>query len=73
MVKQLADLDTLGAKRGAAGHISPFSPNAPVLEERTYPSDARGWVEGACDAIHALKRFLDREVATRSLTEMFHI
>jgi hypothetical protein len=69
---QLVDLDTLGAKRGEAGHLSPFSPKTLTLKQEAYPGDARGWVEGGRDAVLALEAFLaeDVESALRSLTEL---
>jgi hypothetical protein len=62
LTNQLADLDTLGAKRGEAGHLSPFSPKTLALTEQAYPADARAWVEAGRDAILALKAFLAEDV-----------
>jgi len=69
---QLADLDTLGAKRGEAGHLSPFSPKTLTLTEQAYPADARAWVEAGRDAVLALKAFLTEDVdsALRSWADL---
>jgi len=66
---RLADLDTLGAKRGAAGHLSPFSMKQVALTAQVYPDDVRGWVEAGRDAAVAVNRYLSDavEAQTRSL------
>jgi len=66
-VDELVDLDTLGAKRGEAGHISPFS--APAVTERIYPSQARQWVGAGRDAIVAIQRFLAHDASWQGLAE----
>lgn len=62
LLNQLTDLNTLGAKRGEAGHVSPFSPKVPAVVEQPYPAHARGWVEAGRDAVLALEAFLAEEV-----------
>lgn len=54
----LPDLDTLSAKRGEAGHTSPFSDKTIGTSEEFYPDDARTWVGAACSAAEDLRRYL---------------
>lgn len=68
--KELIDLNTLGAKRGAAGHLSPFTPSQGAHEE-TYPSDVRAWVESGRDAVLALERLLTEDATVRALTDTY--
>ena len=57
--QELADLTTLGARRGEAGHLSPFSGKAVILNQQEYPEDARRWVRAAGAALARIIRHLD--------------
>lgn len=59
---ELADLDTLGSKRGEAGHLSPFSGKAVVLTPKVYPDDVRVWMSNGRDAALAIRLHLQRRV-----------
>jgi hypothetical protein len=59
---RLADLDTLGAKRGEAGHLSPFSSKQLAVSAQAYPDDVRGWVEAGRDAAVAVRAYLSEVV-----------
>ncbi|HEV3002645.1 MAG TPA: hypothetical protein VGW75_18050 [Solirubrobacteraceae bacterium] len=63
LAAQLADLDTLGAKRGEAGHLGPLTMKATKLSRRDYPDNVRGWVHDARDAGLAIRTYLDDRVA----------
>lgn len=62
LANELADLDTLGANRGEAGHLSPFSTKAVALTRQVYPDEVRGWVESGCAAAFAIERYLKAAV-----------
>lgn len=55
---QLADLDNLGSKRGAAGHLSPYSAKATGLTANVDPQDVRRWVDSGLAAITAVQQYL---------------
>lgn len=55
---QLADLDTLGAKRGQAGHLSPFSSKAMMVVQHADPDDVRDWVSAARDSALRVDEYL---------------
>jgi hypothetical protein len=55
---QLADLNTLGSKRGAAGHLSPFTEKATVLAANNHPDELREWVRAAMDAVDSIEQYL---------------
>lgn len=63
LTSELADLDLLGAKRGAAGHLSPFTTRSSVLTISMYPDDVRGWVEAGTKAVLGIERFLRGELS----------
>lgn len=54
----LADLTTLGVKRGAAGHLSPYTEKVTDISSTDGPDDVRAWVEDAKNAVLGLERFL---------------
>jgi hypothetical protein len=62
LLTHLADLDTLGAKRGEAGHLSPFSAKTLTITRLVYPDEVRVWVAGARDAALAVRRYLHNSV-----------
>ncbi|GEP48673.1 hypothetical protein FVP74_13895 [Microbacterium saccharophilum] len=57
---QLAALTTLGAKRGAAGHTSPFNSPTQAVTEEEYPANVREWVEQAARTVIALESVVDQ-------------
>lgn len=59
---ELITLETLGAKRGEAGHTSPFSDRSVGVDLEIYPEEAREWVEGGCTAALELKRYLKQAI-----------
>lgn len=61
---QLSDLDTLGAKRGSAGHLSPFTENVTEITASDGPDDVRNWVEGGCTAVKSIDSYL-RDIVDR--------
>jgi hypothetical protein len=58
----LADLNSLGGKRGEAGHLSPFSDKAVQISQNDYPDDARAWVVAGRDAVLSIASYLDSVV-----------
>jgi len=56
---ELNDLDTLGAKRGAAGHLSPYTGKATEIANSDGPDDVRMWVSDGYDAVQAISGYLD--------------
>lgn len=56
---ELADLDTLGSKRGEAGHLSPYTEKAVHITRQIYPEEVRDWVAAARDASVAVCAYLD--------------
>jgi hypothetical protein len=63
---QLAALTTLGAKRGAAGHTSPFNSPTQVVAEEEYPANVREWVEQAVRTVIALEAVVEQLSAPES-------
>ena len=57
---QLADLKTLGVKRGEAGHLSPYTDQGTALTWRDYPENVREWVLAGHDAVTAIVDYLER-------------
>jgi hypothetical protein len=55
---QLADLQTLGVRRGDAGHLSPYSTKAIFLTRQDYPENVREWVHGGRDAALTVRSYL---------------
>lgn len=55
----LADLNTLGSKRGSAGHLSPYTEKVTAISISDGPDDVRRWVRDGRDAAVALERYLD--------------
>ncbi len=64
---QLAALTTLGAKRGAAGHTSPFTSPAQAVAEEEYPANVREWVDQAVRTVIALESVVEQLSSTSSL------
>lgn len=54
----LPDLNTLGSKRGEAGHISPFSAAATAISDAVGPDEVREWVANGRIAIEQIVAFL---------------
>ena len=65
---ELAALTTLGAKRGAAGHTSPFNSPTQAVAEEEYPANVREWVEQAARTVIALESVVDQLSALQSET-----
>lgn len=59
---QLGDLDTLGAKRGEAGHLGPLTMKATTLSRQDYPDNVRGWVHHGRDAGLAIRNYLNERI-----------
>jgi hypothetical protein len=57
--QSLIDLDTLGVKRGEAGHMSPYTDRGVQLTRHDYPENVREWVNGGRDAVVAVLSYLD--------------
>lgn len=55
---ELNDLDTLGIKRGTAGHLSPFTDKATQISNTDGPDDVRSWVYAGVSAVDALTEYL---------------
>lgn len=55
----LADLNTLGSKRGAAGHLSPYTEKVTSISTSDGPDDVRRWVRDGREAAVAIERYLD--------------
>ncbi|MEO5316097.1 hypothetical protein PV772_18615 [Pseudarthrobacter sp. CC12] len=55
---ELSDLTTLGSKRGAAGHLSPYTSKVTELTENDYPEDVRTWVDAGERAIERIRLYL---------------
>jgi hypothetical protein len=47
---KIADLDTLGSKRGKAAHLSPFSQSTTEITQNVYADEVRQWVNDAAEA-----------------------
>jgi hypothetical protein len=58
----IADLETLGAKRGKVGHLSPFTDKAVLVKAEINITDAKAWVMAAQDAVSAIVAFLREEL-----------
>lgn len=56
---ELNDLDTLGVKRGAAGHLSPYTEKATAIATTDGPDDVRRWVSDGLLAVQAIVAYLD--------------
>lgn len=56
---ELNDLDTLGAKRGAAGHLSPYTEQATAIATTDGPDDVRRWVGNGRLGVQAIVAYLD--------------
>lgn len=54
----IADLNTLGAKRGSAGHLSPFTDRVTSIKEEITPDDVRAWVTAAQEALTKIETHL---------------
>ena len=63
---RLAALTTLGAKRGAAGHTSPFTSPVQAVSEEEYPANVREWVAEAVQTVIALEAVVKQLSATES-------
>ncbi|WP_162625632.1 hypothetical protein [Mycolicibacterium llatzerense] len=55
---ELADLNTLGVKRGSAGHLSPFTERVTNISADSGPDDVRLWVEAGRTAVEKLESYL---------------
>ncbi|MFF4891218.1 HEPN domain-containing protein [Micromonospora chersina] len=62
LTEALADLSTLGAKRGSVGHLSPFTEKSAVITSRVDLSDIRSWVEAAQNAVGAVEAALAKDL-----------
>lgn len=60
----LANLQSLGVRRGDAGHLSPFSGKLTAIEEVIHPSHVREWVNNGLNALVAIEQFLDGTLKT---------
>lgn len=67
---QLADLTTLGSKRGEAGHLSPYTDRAQAITRLTQPDEVREWVGNARKACIAMRTYLDRLVLDQQPTSL---
>lgn len=61
----LADLNTLGSKRGSAGHLSPYTEKVTSISTSDGPDDVRRWVRDGRDAAVALEQYLDSLVRSQ--------
>lgn len=57
---ELIALSTLGSKRGAASHLSPFSSKAVALDPSVRPDDVRIWVNDALKSVLRIRSELQR-------------
>ena len=55
----IADLTTLGAKRGDAGHLSPFTTKSVFLSDIDGPEDVVRWVDEGVTAARAIEAYLE--------------
>jgi hypothetical protein len=55
----LADLDTLGVKRGFAGHHSPYAGRTTDIVDNDTSDDVRQWVENGRLAVEAIGQYLE--------------
>lgn len=62
----LSDLDTLGTKRGAAGHLSPFTQKVTEIAHSDGPDDVREWVENGRAAVESVKDYLSAMLRDQS-------
>ena len=56
---QVVQLNTLGSKRGEAGHLSPFSDKNEGLTEDIGPDQVREWVGDGVSAVKGIKIYLE--------------
>lgn len=68
LATHIADLETLGAKRGKVGHLSPFSDKSVLIRAVINAADARRWVTDAEAAVIAISNFLDQELGRTTPT-----
>lgn len=61
----LADLTTLGAKRGDAGHLSPFSKKMTELTDALDPDDVRKWVSDGLSGVERISTYLSSLVSVQ--------
>ncbi|GAB3523558.1 HEPN domain-containing protein [Arthrobacter monumenti] len=59
LTAELADLDNLGAKRGAAGHLSPYTDKVTAITANNDPDEIRQWVQAGRKAVEAVEQYLD--------------
>ncbi|HML51351.1 MAG TPA: hypothetical protein PKD84_08075 [Propionicimonas sp.] len=62
---ELNDLDTLGAKRGAASHLSPYTAKATNIANSDGPDDVRKWVHDGWQAVQSIAEYLDHVVSAQ--------
>lgn len=62
---ELADLSNLGVKRGAAGHLSPFTDKVTALTANDDPDEIRRWVEAGRQAVARIEAYLDSLVRSQ--------
>ncbi|MGW9419386.1 HEPN domain-containing protein [Cellulosimicrobium funkei] len=68
----LSDLDTLGVKRGAAGHLSPYTEKTTDISLSDGPDDVRKWVEDGRKAIEAISKYLRDLVRNQEPLSLIH-
>jgi hypothetical protein len=61
----VSDLNTLGAKRGSVGHLSPFTAKSALLTSRVDLADVRDWVQNAERAVGEVVAYLAKELTPR--------
>jgi hypothetical protein len=59
---ELADLNTLGVKRGSAGHLSPYTSKVTSIAQNSGPDDVRSWVNAGRDAVLKLELYLSDRI-----------
>ena len=60
LATELIDLESLGSKRGDAGHLSPYTEKALYLTRTDYPENVREWVDSARLAAVSIARYLEK-------------
>ncbi|GAA2041639.1 hypothetical protein GCM10009819_29570 [Agromyces tropicus] len=70
LAPELADLSTLGSKRGVAGHLSPYTEKSTMIAPSDGPDDVRKWVENGMRALLALESFLRGALRTGEPTSL---
>ncbi|MGW9629655.1 hypothetical protein ACWGST_03065 [Agromyces sp. NPDC055520] len=63
---EISALTTLGAKRGAAGHTSPFIGPDQAITEEEYPANVREWVNNAVRTVIHLEDVISQMCATQT-------